>query len=204
MNTILRGYIVFEGLDGAGTTTQSLMLHEKLKSTGIPSWLTFEPTSGDVGQLIRKFLKGDLRCHPGTLAALFAADRHEHLYGEEGIISRLDRGTKVIGDRYLFSSLAYQSMEVDFERVLELNGRFPLPEQLVYIDIDPGECERRMSGRSSRDLFENIAMQERVRGLYEKTLGLFADGGMAVHRVDGTLPQEELSEKVWSLLAIGR
>ncbi len=202
--SILPGYIVFEGLDGAGTTTQALLLAETMKRSGIPVWPTFEPTSGDVGVLIRRILGASIECHPGTLAALFVADRYEHLYGKGGILSRLQKGFKVIGDRYLFSSLAYQSLDVDFEHVYEINSRFPLPGHLIFLDMEPEECERRMNGRESRELFENIEMQRRVRALYERTLELYRDRGMNIHRLDGLLPREDLAEKVWSILSSGR
>ncbi len=202
--SILPGYIVFEGLDGAGTTTQSLLLSEKMKQAGMLVWPTFEPTSGDVGVLIRKVLGGSVQCHPGTLAALFVADRHEHLHGTGGILSRLKKGFRVIGDRYLFSSLAYQSLDVDFAHVHEINSHFPLPEYLFFLDIEPEACERRMTGRESRELFENLAMQRRVQELYERTLEIFRNRGMKIHRLDGLLSKEELAEKVWSILSSDR
>jgi dTMP kinase len=201
---ILPGYIVFEGLDGAGTTTQSLLLSEKMKLAGVPVWPTFEPTSGETGLLIRKILGGTLQCHPGTLAALFVADRYEHLYGKGGIISRLEKGFRVIGDRYLFSSLAYQSLDVDFEHVYEINSSFPLPEYLFFLDIEPEECEKRMTRRESRELFENLAMQRRVQELYERTLELYRDRGMKMYRFNGLLPKEDLAENIWSILSGGR
>lgn len=198
MYKILEGYTVFEGLDGAGTTTQAKQLAARLESEGFASWMTFEPTSGNVGQLIRKHLSGELQCHPGTLAALFVADRYEHLYGKEGILSQLDKGIQVVGDRYFFSSLAYQSLEIDFDEVLSRNCSFPLPQRLIYIDTDPEECERRMAERDQKELFDEISLQKRVRELYERAFSLYEDSGMELYRFDGSLPREVLSEKIWS------
>jgi dTMP kinase len=198
MYKILDGYTVFEGLDGAGTTTQAKLLAARLASEGFASWMTFEPTSGNVGQLIRRHLSGELKCHPGTLAALFVADRYEHLYGQDGILSRLDEGVQVIGDRYLFSSLAYQSLEIDFDEVFSRNCGFPLPQRLIYIDTDPEECERRMADRAQKELFDEISLQKRVRELYERAFSLYEGSGMEIHRFEGSLSREVLAEKIWS------
>lgn len=128
---IIRGFIVFEGLDGAGTTTQAGLLEKKFKEEGITCSAGFEPTDNFIGKIIRRILRGEEEVAPGTLAKLFAADRHEHLYNNSsGIIARCRRGEIVISDRYLFSSLAYQSIIFGFDRVLKLNSEYPLPEHL--------------------------------------------------------------------------
>jgi len=201
---ILSGYTVFEGLDGAGTTTQALLLADRCKLKGKAVQLTFEPTASEIGVVIRKVLAGQLPYHPETLARLFVADRYEHLFGKGGILSWLDKHIAVIGDRYLFSSLAYQSLDVDFDIVYEINSMFPLPERLIYIDLAPEECERRMSDRDQRDIFETLALQKRVRERYEHTLDRYAKSGMKIHRLDGALAKEELAEKVWSIVRDGR
>lgn len=197
---ILKGFIVFEGLDGAGTTTQSRLLAEGLTKSGRANRLDCEPTGMETGKLIRRVLSGELSCHPGTLAALFVADRYEHIHGKEGILSRLEAGELVISDRYIFSSLAYQSLGVDFDTVFAMNALFPLPEYLVFIETDPGECEKRLAGRSSKEIFETLEQQRRVEALYHRVMELFADSGMQLVRLDGMDPPEILAEKVWSSL----
>ncbi len=87
--------------------------------------------------------------HPTTLALLFAADRAEHLLAAgDGILNRLERGELVISDRYLFSSLAYQSLDCDFEYVRALNAEFPLPRDVVFVDTPVRESQRRLGGRA--------------------------------------------------------
>ena len=102
---------------------------------GIAQFCTGDPTMGPVGRVIRKILKRQIAAGPDTVALLFAADRTEHLYEEnDGILSHLRRGELVICDRYLFSSLAYQSLACDPEFVFYLNSRFPLPRHLVFLN----------------------------------------------------------------------
>ncbi|HET7838147.1 MAG TPA: dTMP kinase, partial [Rectinemataceae bacterium] len=74
---ILRRFIVLEGVDGAGTTTQLANIDEALSRAGLPHWKTAEPTARPEGLLIRSILGGELGADPGTVAHLFAADRHE-------------------------------------------------------------------------------------------------------------------------------
>ena len=109
---ILQRLIVLEGLDGAGTTTQMRLLSERLTRDGKPHAATWEPTDGPIGQLLRSILARDTRAHPRSIALLYAADRNEHLYAPViGMEARAKKGEIVICDRYLFSSLAYQSVE---------------------------------------------------------------------------------------------
>ena len=118
---IVTNFIVFEGLDGAGTTTQANLLEEKYNSLNIPCINSCEPTRGFIGKAIREVLSGDIKVASGTIAKLFVSDRHEHLYNpKDGILSRCKAGDFVISDRYLFSSLAYQSLDYGFDNVMEL------------------------------------------------------------------------------------
>ena len=129
-NEILKNFIVFEGLDGAGTSTQSKLLSKEIKN----SYLTFEPTDGKIGSLIRDCLKKKINFDTLTQAFLFSADRAEHLYRKNGIIDRCKNKQIVISDRYLFSSFAYQAIDVSFEQILELNKNFPLPEMIFFLN----------------------------------------------------------------------
>ncbi len=140
---ILDRFVVFEGLDGAGTSTQLEMLRDALQQRGTPCFATCEPTDGAIGKLIRAVLRGELEVSGCTLALLFAADRSEHLYGSDGVLAALRTGGSVACDRYLFSSLVYQSTDCSGEYVAAVNARFPLPRWLIFIDTPPEECQRR-------------------------------------------------------------
>lgn len=196
---IIRGFIVFEGLDGAGTTTQAGLLEKKFKEEGITCSAGFEPTDNFIGKIIRRILRGEEEVAPGTLAKLFAADRHEHLYNNSsGIIARCRRGEIVISDRYLFSSLAYQSIIFGFDRVLKLNSEYPLPEHLFFLDVPEEVCQNRLEERDELEIFEKESMQEMILANYRRSLEIFAETDMNIHIIDGTLPPEELGKIIWS------
>lgn len=195
---VLKKFIVIEGLDGAGTTTQLHLLEKRALERGIPAYCTWEPSSGPVGLLIRSILAREVSVHPCTLARLFAADRYDHLYGGgDNITARLGGGEYVFCDRYIFSSLAYQSLDCCFEEVFELN-RYPLPEHLIFLDVPEAECTRRMALRDREELFEAQVMQKSIRKNYQRAFDRFKDTGMTFHRIDGTMPAGAICEKIWS------
>lgn len=195
---VLKGFIVVEGLDGAGTTTQSRMLHAHMQGSGKSSVLTCEPTDSFIGKAVRYVLQDKALVAPGTLAKLFAADRHNHIYHPtEGILQHLEKGATVISDRYLFSSLAYQSVDWEFEEVWGLNRMFPLPEHLIFLDISPEIGQRRIHSRNiPREIYEKKELQDEIRSNYFHAFSLFAKTEMKIHIFDGSLPMEELHEKL--------
>jgi dTMP kinase len=190
--TILKRFIVLEGGDGAGTTTQLAILGDALKRARVPHWITAEPTGLPEGLLIRRVLSGELKRDPGTLARLFAADRNEHLRGEGGILERLDRGEAVVCDRYVLSSLAYQGVACGSELPTLLNSGFPLPELLIYFDIAPEESIERLSSRENLDIFEELPFQERVAAAYRAELSRHASSGMRILVLDASRSVEEV------------
>jgi len=198
---ILRRFIVFEGGDGAGTTTQLARLATALSAKSLPHWVTCEPTAAPEGLLIRRILSGELARHPGTLARLFAADRNEHLRGPEGILARLERGELVICDRYVLSSLAYQGVACGPQLPAELNADFPLPELLLFFDIEPERSLERLGRRESLDIFEELPFQEQVRAAYHEALAAYAESGMRVVRIDASRPVEEVGRAVLRAVA---
>jgi len=159
-------FIVFEGLDGAGSTTQASLLESYFKSEGKKVLLTKEPTQGIVGGMIRAVLKGDLSVSNETLQLLFAADRAYHM-GKE-VEPALDKNYLVISDRYLFSSIAYGSASgLDKEWLKKINEKFRLPDITIFIDVNPSTCIRRISeNRFSTELFEKEESLKKVRQEY--------------------------------------
>ncbi len=200
---VLAGFIVLEGLDGSGTTTQCHLLQKKFEAAGQASLYTCEPTDSFIGKAVRQVLQHQQVVAEGTLAKLFAADRHNHIYHpEDGIIACLEKGNKVICDRYLFSSLAYQSVDWNFDSVWDLNRSFPLPEELVFLDVSPDEGYRRVVQRNStREIYERMELQEEIRSNYFHAFTLFDHADMNINIFDGTLPVEELEELVWNKLS---
>jgi dTMP kinase len=129
---------------------------------------------------------------------LFAADRHQHLAGPDGVIERARRGELVVSDRYLFSSLAYQSIECGFERVLGLNEGFPLPQLLVFMDTPVAVSQARIDRRTRRELYDGVGFQARVREGYLRAIEYFEGSGMRVFTVDGDRPPEDIHEAIWT------
>ena len=126
--SILKSFIVFEGLDGAGTTTQIKNLARYYEFNKRQYCITNEPTSNPIGVLVRSVLQKKVVTTPDALALLYAADRSDHLYNPSyGITRMLEEGKIVMSDRYFYSSIAYQSVECDPSLIRTINS-FPSPE----------------------------------------------------------------------------
>ncbi|MBR4158754.1 MAG: dTMP kinase [Spirochaetia bacterium] len=199
----IKNFIVLEGLDGCGTTTQTDLLAKKLEKAGIPGVRTNEPTGGSIGRFIRSVLQKKESVDPFTLALLFSADRSEHVYGKNGIAQQAEAGKIVICDRYLFSSLAYQSLFIDYDTVAELNRYYPLPEYLFYIDLSPEECQKRMEARGEEaELFERLELQRKIEANYKKTLALLSGSDMKTIIIDGRASKQDIHRQICEVLKI--
>ena len=203
---ILRNFVVFEGIDGTGTTTQIGELKSRyetlFKGKNIPVVFTCEPTSGEIGKCIRRALRGELTFTPDTMARLFASDRGEHLFGEGGIKAELDSGKAVFSDRYIFSSLAYQGEAGTPELPLLLNQDFPLPEYLFFFDIESDLSMDRVEKREGTlEIYEKREFQKKVRSRYLDIIDRFekTETDMHVIRIDASLPVGIIAEKIWSI-----
>lgn len=169
-------FIVFEGLDGSGQTTQAVLLAEFLRSKGKEVVLTKEPThDSKAGTQIRRILANELACEPEELQKLFALDRGEHV--EQVIIPALAQGKVVISDRYFFSSFAYGMADgLDLEWLIQLNSEFLLPDVTFLLRASPAVCMQRIDMRGTpKTLFEKQEKLELVWGAYEKLAGRFAN-----------------------------
>lgn len=197
---ILSRFVVLEGVDGAGTTTQLSLLTLALESRGIPVWKTAEPTLHPLGQMARKVLRSEVKIAPEAEAALFAADRWDHLYGEDGILAQHRKGTWVLCDRYLFSSLAYQGLICDEGIVQELNARFPLPAQLVYLDVPEETASFRRSQRDINEKYEYTEFQIRVAERYRRIVEQYSELGVRVLRLDGQEDPKQIHQRLWEFL----
>lgn len=199
---ILKNFIVFEGIDGAGTTTQQRLLQERLlaRFPHIGCHSTAEPTTAPTGTFLRSVLRGDVQVSPRTAAYLFAADRQEHLAAPGGIEELCRNNTIVISDRYLFSSLAYQSAACGPELPRLLNSSFPLPEYLFFFDIEPNQSLKRISGRGVTEIYENQAFLEATAAEYRRVIGEYEamDTGMTILRLDASESIEKVSANIWS------
>ena len=158
-------FIVLDGSDGAGTTTHSHLLKGYLESEGYRVYLTQEPSQSKIGVLIREFLKNK-EIPPTTDALLFAADRDLHFKNE--IINKLKEDYIVISDRYLESSIVYQSLqsdEISIDWVKEINKFVGLPDITIILDIDPKVALARKAD-TDFEKFEDTLFLDKVRNLY--------------------------------------
>lgn len=194
-------FVVLEGMDGAGTTTQRAVLAERLEARGLTVRRTAEPTDGPVGRLIRATLRGDEGAPPrGTLPWLFAADRSWHLQGL--VEPSLEAGDWVLSDRYLPSSLAYQSLDWPIEQVAALNAFFRVPDLTVFLTLPVDVSLERIGRRgAARDIFEHREALERVGERYEAALARLGAEGWPIHRVDAAAPIEAVTEAIWAGVA---
>lgn len=153
-------FFVFEGIDGSGKSTQVKLLAKTLEEKGHKVYTTCEPTDGAIGKFIREILRGGVKASEKTIAALFLADRLDHLENElNGLRQKVDEGYIVICDRYYFSSYAYHSAHVPLSWVIEANSvcaDILKPTLNLFLDISPQKSlERIQAGREDFELFEN-------------------------------------------------
>ena len=204
---ILHNFIVLEGIDGAGTSTQLDIIRNK---PGTERFLfTAEPTTYETGRFIRRMLSGEIEVSNETAAYLFAADRNEHVNGRlmvegdrklvTGIREATEKGMTVISDRYLFSSLAYQSINCSPDVPRMLNSLFPLPSLLVYLDINPDDALKRIDGRGEREIYEKKDFLEKTVTQYRLILNEYSGEkgkGMKILVLDATKTKEEINAAI--------
>ena len=195
----LKNFIIFEGIDGSGTSTQIKKLVERDLNKFVA---TAEPTKKETGLFLRKMLGGDFSVDSKTAAYLFAADRCEHIYGKDGVIDLLNQGKIVVSDRYFFSSLAYQSVSCGNELPRLLNSQFPLPEILFYFYIDPEISLKRVEDRNEKkEIYEKIDYQKKTAALYEEVINEYSKpelkDEMKIIKIDASKSIEEISQIIW-------
>ncbi len=168
-------FIVFEGIDGSGKSTQARLLADRIRRTGRTAHVTREPTDGPVGCLIRQALTQRTHIDDRAIAALFVADRIDHLTNErDGLLALVEQGVTVICDRYYLSSYAYHSLDVDvgwLEAANSISTTLLRPSITIFLDIPVRDAVRRIScGRTSREKYEDVDRLQRVREAYEKAI----------------------------------
>lgn len=198
-------FIVLEGLDGSGTSTQAQLLANHFQRVNTPVEVTAEPSAGLIGSTIRLALKrrvkfqDDHKLFDRQMALMFAADRHDHLYNDvEGIIPTLKKGTNVICTRYIPSSFAYHcSNETEWDFISKINSEFPLPDLLIYLDNHVESSLKRISNRNTLDQYEQEGKLKQAYANYKRYLSEYRGRSTII---DASLPKEEIFSKIIDII----
>jgi dTMP kinase len=201
-------FIVLEGIDGAGTTTQTARLSEALRARSLAVHATREPSDGPIGMLLRQMLTGRV-VTPGAagplraakLGLLFAADRLDHL--EVEVLPRLARGEWVVSDRYDHSTVAYQSVSArdpgSISWLRELNRFARRPDLTIVLDASPEVARaRRLARAGAKELFDDDDLQRRLAAFYAEIDQHFP--GEPIAHVNADAGAEEVFSEVLSLV----
>lgn len=194
-------FIVFEGIDGSGKSTQVRLLKEKLQAEGISCYTTMEPTDAPIGSLIHQIMTGRIKMDNKVIAALFAADRLDHLLNDvDGIVPKIEQGITVVSDRYYFSSYAYHSVDMSMDWVIQANeqsSQILRPTVNIFIDISPDiAMERIAKNRFHQELFEKKSRLIQVREKYLEAFEKRKDVENVLI-LDGNRKEEEIAADVW-------
>jgi len=188
-------FIVFEGIDGAGKSTQVRLLKEALERAGENPVVSKEPTDGRWGRLLRESAANGRLSLEEELHA-FIEDRKEHVAAV--IRPALEAGKIVILDRYFYSTIAYQGARgADVAKIRALmEAQFPIPDAVFILDAEPGlGVDRIAHSRGERpDHFEDREYLTRVQAIFA---GLT---GPVVHHIDASLPVEAVHARIMELL----
>lgn len=186
-------FIVFEGIDGSGKSTQCDLLFKHVLSQGLPAVRLAEPTEGKWGRKIRAMLREATMAPADEQMKLFILDRRED--AETNILPALKKNKIVIMDRYYYSNAAYQGAAgMDPQRIIEENRKmlFPEPDRVYFVDIPPDRAMERVTDRSgeSKEVFEKESFLRIVR---ENFLSV-ADERFLI--VDGMKCRDEIAETI--------
>lgn len=188
-------FIVFEGIDGSGLSTQASMLKDYYISKGRQVLLTKEQTDSIIGGLIKSSLRSEWEVSPLALQMLFAADRAHHLSTQ--ILPALEEEKIVICDRYVLSTLAFGSLDIDVNFLKSLNGMYIHPDVTIYIDTPVDVCLKRIEqSRQHAELFEDEKRMRLVKNNYMSLKSYFP----RTFIIDGNGTKEEVFSRIINMI----
>ena len=192
-------FIVLEGIDGCGKSTQVDLLYHYLmeKYPQKRFELHKEATDGPVGKLLREeYLSGKRNCPEEMINLLYLADRYEHIFGENGILNKLNDGVNIICDRFYYSSFVYDTYmkyptfddlesnmynawNESFINIVNKNAMFldaVVPDLVVWVNTPAGiACDRISENRGDRSIYEDVGKLSIMQDVYERVIKLFTD-----------------------------
>ena len=198
-------FIVFEGIDGSGKSTQITLLKERLEALGVPVYLTREPTDGPYGAMLHTIMTGRLDACPETIAAMYVADRMDHIKNSRnGLLKKVEDGITVISDRYYFSSYAYQGAHMSMDWTIMANSICAdalRPDLNLFLDLTPEVSFARISqNRTDFEIYEKLDNLKATRDKYFEAFDkLKEEERVAVIDADCTVA--ELSDRIWAQIA---
>lgn len=189
-------FISIEGIDGCGKSTHAKLLMRWLRSHGRKVVITDEPTNDVIGRVIKRVLRGELKLPIAAEALLFAADRVQHI--SDVIEPALKAGKVVLNERYVYSSLAYQSARgLPMNWISSINKYVLRPDLGILIDVPAKIAFARIKSSRRLDEFErNPRLQQRVRRNY---LRIAKREGLKI--VNGTRSRDEVQAKIRRLVS---
>lgn len=200
-----RLFIAFEGIDGSGKSTQVKLLKQNLENTGHKVYTTFEPTDSPIGKIIRDIFNHRMEADHRTIAALFAADRLNHVLDKtNGILKKLEEGYTVISDRYYLSSYAYHGVHMNMNWVIATNSlcsELLKPDLNIYMDISAeATLERIAKGRETTELYETLENLQNVRNKYFEVIALLKSEEN-VFITDADRAPDDISKEIWEKIS---
>lgn len=185
MRNSIPNFFSFDGPNGAGKTTLVREVAAALRLLNHDVFLTKEPTSSPLGELIRR---GEETYRGIALAHLVTADRAWHL--DQEILPAIKNKNIVITDRYIGSSLALQGLDgIDLETIWQMNQNFALPSANIFIMADSSNLKIRLNTRSLLTRFEKAYTREQEIGAYNKAIEFLKERNVSteVFYNDGTI-----------------
>ncbi len=197
-------FIVFEGIDGSGTSTQTTLFGEKIfqadKSHHV--LLTREPYDNEYTKKIREKLRidGDAYLDAEQMADLYIEDRKKHI--KDLIKPNLRKGIYVVSDRYKLSTLAYQSAQgLNIDKLITKHNNFPIPDLTFFIDTSVEVALQR--SKQDEPKFENQEFQEKTREKYLQTIEKLRAKGEIIYRINGNKNISEVSNSIFQVFSQG-
>jgi len=193
-------FIVLEGLEGSGKSTQAKILAESLPN----SHLTHEPSDSIPGSLCREIISGKGNITQSSLSLLLIADRIEHL--NNYITPILKSGQNIICDRYYLSNMAYQaSMSLSDKDIYELNKKFGAisPDLTIFLEVTPQEAMERVNLRKGQEgIFDNLKALERIDINYRQAIDFLISKGEKIVKIQAVNNIDDIAKEILHRISV--